>query len=105
MRIDKKQFTLHGYNRVKQRTDFKITKNTNLSASAVKYGLNFNDIPPGPLKSYVGWKRARGGKRIKLYKGYVFVFFLNSKRLLTCYPIPEKHLAEYNQIIKKTKEC
>lgn len=111
MKINKKQYTYHGYLRVKERSNINDKEIQNLSFMAIKNGIAFTQIPPGPLKSYVGYKMSQGNKRVKLYRGYVFIFFLNSRRLITCYPIPEKHYEEYKQIVKKrnkrkkAKEC
>lgn len=74
-----------------------------LSIYAIRNGITFNQIPSGPLKSYVGWKICKGRKRVKLYRGYVFIFFNNSRRLITCYPIPEKHMKEYLEIKNQKK--
>ncbi len=101
MKVNKKQYTYHGFERVRERSNI---KEKNLSLYAVKNGISINQIPPGPLKSYVGCKMAKGGKRVKLYRGYVFIFFWNSKRMITCYPIPEKHMDEYNKLIKRKKK-
>lgn len=102
-KIDHKSFTQHGYLRIKQRSNINDNELKQISSSAIKKGINFGELPSGPLKSYVGFKKRQKDKRVKLYKGYVFIFFINSKRLITCYPIPEKHLEEYNKILKKRK--
>ena len=103
MKIDKKQFTYHGYLRIKERSNISEKEIRNLSVLAIRNGIGFTQIPPGSLKSYVGSKEGQKKKRVKLYRGYVFIFFLNSKRLITCYPIPEKHLKEYNELVKNNK--
>ena len=102
-KINNSLFTYHGYKRIKERSNISEKEINRISIWAMKNGLNFQEIPPGPLKSYVGFKKAKKGKKIKLYRGYVFVFFLNSKRVITCYPIPEKHMAEYQNLIKEKK--
>lgn len=111
MKINNKQYTYHAYERIKERSNIKNKELYNLSSHAIKNGISFNQIPPGSLKSYVGYKVAKKNKRVKLYRGYVFIFFKNSKRMITCYPIPEKHLKEYKKLVaeknkkKKIKEC
>lgn len=97
-KINNKYFTFHGYNRIRERSVINEKDLKQISVRAIKNGLNFWDLPPGDLKSYVGYKIAKQGKKVKLYRGYVFIFFINSKRLITCYPIPEKHLEEYYRI-------
>lgn len=101
--MDKKQYTKHGIERIKERTDISKHDLKMLSKYAIKNGMNLQDIPPGPFKSYVGYKVHKENKRIKIYRGYVFIFFKTSYRLITCYPIPEKHIDEYNKIIKNKK--
>ncbi len=103
MKINRKQYTFHGFERASERLTIRKKELYNLSLFAVRNGLNFGEIPPGPLKSYVGCKASQKNKRIKLYRGYVFVFFLNSRRLITCYPIPEKHFSEYKELMAKKK--
>lgn len=96
-----KNLTLHSYERLLERTDLRYEELKQISSLAIKNGISFSELPSGPLKSYVGRKISRRGKRVKLYRGYVFIFFINSKRMITCYPIPDKHLGEYKKILKK----
>lgn len=100
MKINKKQYTYHGFKRTRERTGIDDKDKKLLGSHAVRNGLNFYELPPGPLKSYVGFKIAKKGKRVKLYRGYVFIFFKTSNRIITCYEIPERHLEEYKKIIK-----
>lgn len=100
-KLDKGQFTFHGYTRIKERTDIGEKEIRNLSRLAIKNGVNFGQVPEGAFRNYLNWKVAKRGKRIKLYRGYIFIFFLSSRRLITVYPIPEKHMEEYKKI-KKT---
>lgn len=102
-KIKKELWTRHAYDRVTERTDMNSTELIYISRYAIKNGLNFNDLPDGPLKNYVYAKSKIKGKRIKLYRGYVFIFFRASKRMITCYPIPEKHVEEYNAAVADLK--
>lgn len=104
MNINKKQFTFHGYERVRERSDIKEKELNNLSFYAIKNGIDYNCIPAGPLKNYLWYRANKYNKRIKLYRGYVFIFFQNSRRLITCYPIPEKHLEEYREMVNNLKK-
>lgn len=100
MKINKNQYTYHGYKRTEERTEIEERDKKLLGSHAVRNGINFGEIPPGPLKSYVGFKIAKKGKRVKLYRGYVFIFFRNSNRIITCYKIPDRHFEEYKNILK-----
>ncbi|MBR3208835.1 MAG: hypothetical protein IKF82_01060 [Bacilli bacterium] len=97
LRIDKSRFTVHGYNRVKERTDVIDKEVKTLSLYAVKNGLNLGDLEEGFLKKYVEKRINQGQKRVKLYRGYVFIFFKNSRRLITCYPIPDYLFEDYKK--------
>ena len=103
MKYDKNQYTYHGFVRVKERSNICSQEIKRLGYLAVKNGINHSQILPGPLRNFVEKKIASKGKRVKLYRGYVFIFFVNSNRLITCYPIPTKYIDEYNKIIKKKK--
>ena len=104
MNINRKQYTLHGYERVKERSNISDKELNNLSFFAIKNGIGFNQVPTGKLRNYLWYRAYKNDKRIKLYRGYVFIFFKNSRRLITCYPIPEKHIEEYEKIAKEFKE-
>lgn len=99
-----KNLTYHSYERLKERTTLREDELKRISYYAIKNGLDFSNLPSGDLKSYVGRKIEKKNKRVKLYRGYVFIFFLNSKRMITCYPIPEKHLKEYEKIKNKKEK-
>lgn len=104
MKINKKQYTTHGFERVKERSDFCDKQLNNLSRYAIKNGINISDIPDGRLKKYVWHRIKQRDKRVKLYRGYVFIFFKNSKRLITFYPLPDFFIPEYKEISKKRKK-
>lgn len=100
-KINKKLYTKHGFRRVKERTNIgskEIKKE--LINIAIKKGLHYGAIPPGPLRDFLYSKAKVGNKRVKLYKGYIFIFFVNSKRLITCYPLPEQFQEEYKSLLK-----
>lgn len=103
-KINRKKFTVHGYNRVVERSDINEKELQTLSMYAIRNGLNDKDIPRGALKSYFRRKKRIGNKKIKIYRGYVFIFFVNSNRLITCYPLPEKYREEYERIMKRLKD-
>lgn len=102
MRIDKNQYTFHGFIRVKERLNVKDKEIKTLSLYAIKNGLNLGDLSEGRLRTFVINKMNQKHKRIKLYRGYVFIFFKNSNRLITSYPIPESLMSEY-EIARRRK--
>lgn len=99
----KKQFTTHGLNRIKERTNINENDFKMLSRYAVKNGISLNQIPQGELNKFVASKVAVKNKRVKLYRGYVFILNKNSYRLITCYPIPDNLLEEYYKIKRMLK--
>jgi len=103
-KINKKLFTYHGYKRATERVALNPKELQRISLWAIKNGINPHDIPEGALKKYVLSRVNRYHKRIKLYRGYVFIFFETSRRMITCYPVPERFLDEYKKILAKSKK-
>lgn len=98
---NKKIYTQHGYDRVKERTNFGFKeRNKELINIVIRKGLHYGAIPPGPLRDFLYSKAKVANKRVKLYKGYIFIFFVNSNRLITCYPLPEQFKEEYKSLLK-----
>lgn len=88
-----KRQTRHGLERIKTRGG--ITNNNQALTTirnASKKGLSIADIEDGPLKNYL--KSKDHGKRVKLYKRYVYIFNKTSDRVITLYPLPEEYLEE-----------
>lgn len=100
-KTNNKSFTQHGYYRLKERTNINDKELKRINYYAIKNGIGFSDIPSGPLKDYVARRVFKKNKKVKLYRDYVFIFFKNSKRMITCYKIPDKYLEEYKKILKK----
>lgn len=85
-----KNSTTHAYYRAKKRLGLEENKNIeSLFRKAHKYGKMASYLPPGELRDWLFLKE-HPGKKIKVYKNNVFVFFKNSKRCITMYPLPEK---------------
>lgn len=106
MRVNKNRFTFHGYTRAKERLPFNDNELKSINLYAKKNGLNLNDLEVGsPLYNYLRAKESYRNKTVKLYRGYVFVFCRNSKRVITCYPIKEDYLEEYNEAMEKKKNA
>ena len=66
----------------------------NLIRGASKYGLNPHDFSG----DFGSWLENKGKyKRLKVYKGYIFIFAKTSNFLYTTYKIPEEFMEEYNE--------
>lgn len=90
-----KYYTNHAQQRLKERGKptglFNLT-DKKICIIALKNGKKINDLPNGDLKEYLKRRVAKDNKRIRVYKNYVFIYFINSNRLITCYPLPKKFL-------------
>lgn len=105
MRVNRNRFTFHGYSRVKERLPFSENELKSINLYAKKNGLSLADLVEGSrLYKYIRSKESYRNKTVKLYRGYVFVLCRNSKRIITCYPIKEEYLEEYNEAVKRKKE-
>ena len=99
-----KKQTIHGQLRIEQRSD--ISGKGNVKAfikSASVHGFNPCDFPQGPLSDYLTNKVRHRNKRIKVYKGFVFVFNRTSNRLITGYELPENLRPEFEEFMKGRK--
>ena len=86
----------HSYERVKERTNLSKRETKQLMKEASRYGLSAGNIPEGPLRTYVASKG--DNKRVKYYKGYIFIFAKTSTSCITMYPVDEDVLkAETNK--------
>lgn len=84
--------TLHSYERAAERAG--ITKNEAKRLFREVSSANITSIhsmPSGPLKKYL-IRKSGTGKRIKYYKGYVFVLCSTSTRCLTMYKVHDNVL-------------
>lgn len=80
--------TNHSYIRICQRTGWSIKQAKDMVERASKLGLSPLQIDKGPLQDFCIVKGRF--KRLKLYKGYIFIFNKNSNRLITMYKVPEE---------------
>lgn len=78
--------TTHGIQRSRERTDLSSREVKDLIRSASRKGLTVTMLSPGPLRTYVAQRGTR--KRVKYYKGYLFIFQKTSTSLITMYPVP-----------------
>lgn len=72
-------------------------------ASARRYGITLNDAigqlgDSNPLSKWLLFKTLKKGKKVKIYKHNVYIFFNTSDRCITCYPLPEWLNEEYEKI-------
>ena len=89
----------HSYERVKERTNLSKRETIKLMKEASRYGLSANNIPEGPLRNYVASKG--NNKRVKYYKGYIFIFAKTSTSCITMYPVDEEVLKAQEMVDKK----
>lgn len=91
---------IHGQKRLKQRSEIKDNKNINaFIRSASIHGFNPCDFPEGQLSTYINNKERAKHKRIKVYKGFIFVFNRTSNRLITAYKLPNEFILEFEEFI------
>lgn len=88
-----KKFNLtgHALKRLEQRAN--VTKKSGAVGyvkNALKNGLQIKDFPDGEFKDFLQRKADHSGKRIRVYKGFIFVFNTSNNGLTTLYEIPEK---------------
>lgn len=70
----------------------------NMINNAVKYGQNPFDFPvDSQIYKFLKEKEKYKGKRIKTYKGKVFILSKNTNNLITVYEIPEHLKEEYKK--------
>lgn len=78
----------HSKQRMRERTPFNSDERRKLFREALDYGLSIQQIDDKKLKHYV-WSKSRYCK-IKVYKGYMFLYSKNSHQLYTMYEIPDR---------------
>ena len=79
----------HSIIRMSERANLKsVQEKKKMFRDALSYGKSLNDIHDEKIRNYILSKI--NYCKIKLYKGYVFVYSKNSKRLYTMYKLPEE---------------
>ena len=81
------KLTKHSKIRMRERTNFNHNERRSLFRKALDNGESINDIKDEKIKNYL--LRKTSNCKVKLYKGYVFVYSKNSKVLYTVYKLPE----------------
>jgi hypothetical protein len=94
----------HSINRALERCGIKGNGNiTLMTNNAIVKGQNPVEFPKdSELGKFLRSKEH--GKRVKVYKGKVFIINKNSNRLITLYPIPEEYIEEYKRYQKVNNE-
>lgn len=80
----------HSKIRMKERTDLNHKERVKLFNEALQRGKSANDISPKENKELRDYLASKSNCKVKLYKGYVFIYSKNSSRLYTMYPLPER---------------
>ena len=70
--------------------------------AALKHGYSVGCFRKSEFKNYL-LSRASKGKRLKVYKGWVFVFTNTSNKLITAYPIKDRYRENYERYLIKLK--
>ena len=94
--------TLHSLDRAKERIGVANKKQAEIMIrNAFRKGKSVGEFPDGRLKNYINSKRHH--KKVKVYKGKIFIFSNTSNRCITLYPIPEDLMEEYEFYEKQEK--
>lgn len=81
----------HSKIRMKERTDYNHQERKTLFQKALQYGKSANDIIDKKLKNYL---MSKPNCKVKLYKGYVFIYSKVSHQLYTMYKLPDEFKEE-----------
>ena len=92
----------HGEKRSKERFGVGVAEGLGgMVNNAIKYGQNYSDFPQETkLHQFLLSKHLAANKRVKLYKGKVFIIFRTTPNLITCYELPEELKEEYEKYKK-----
>ena len=85
------KLSLHSKLRMEERAKIDTRNQKPFYANALKKGKSPNDLKEGFLKQYLLSKQRKKSK-VKLYRGYVFVYSRNNKQLYTMYELPKELL-------------
>lgn len=87
--------TKHSFKRAKERTELTKDEAKCLIREASVKGKAWGNLPEGPLKEFV--KKRSKYKRVKYYRGYIFVFNKTSSSCITMYPVHQYVLDDQKQ--------
>lgn len=82
----------HSKRRMRERTAFNSDERRKLFRDALDKGKSIQEIDNKKLKHYI-WSKSRYCK-IKVYRGYMFLYSKNSHQLYTMYEIPKRFKGE-----------
>jgi hypothetical protein len=99
----KKKVTKHGANRAHMRGVEETYRPARL------YGIAAHDCfdclgEESNLGFYLFGREIKRHKKARVYNGNVYIFFSTSDRCITCYPLPEKLMDEYEKVKFREKE-
>ena len=83
------KLTNHAKRKSLQRFAIPEEKLLELAEKSVMYGYSINDAPSDKVRQYL-MKKARQGRKVYAYYGYVFIFDLDFA-LITTYPMPQHY--------------
>ena len=98
-----KKQTKHGMKRIIERCGIPAGCAKDFIKAASVHGYSPSHIPDGDLKYYLMCKEIGKQKRVKIYKGFIFIFNNTSNRLITAYPIPEELKSEFDSFMSTRK--
>ena len=87
------KISLHGKLRMTERAKLDSRNHKPFFANALRLGVSPENMKDGPIKEFLLNKEKQNCKT-KLYRGYVFIYSKNSKRLYTMYKLPDELLEE-----------
>lgn len=97
--------TYHGEKRVKSRMRKEVTP-TKTVQKAAKYGITYDDMPEGKLKSYVKSKICSTKKhaRIIAYNQMIFVLDRYEDKVITAYKAPVAYIKDIDDLCSQKKK-
>ena len=79
----------HSKQRMRERTDLNHQERRRLFRDALNNGIPVGKIKNEKLRKYL---TAKNKCKVRIYKGYVFIYSKNNKQLYTMYAIPDRFL-------------
>lgn len=90
--------TLHSYERAITRCGWNKKQAREMMLAASRRGLSPLSIEPGELRDFLLSRQINTNRRVKFYKGYVFVFASTSTKCFTVYPLDINSFSEEERI-------
>lgn len=86
----------HAKKRMRERTELNHKERIGLFRKALDNGKSVQEIKDLRVKKYLSGKQTKCSK-VKLYRGYVFVYSKNKHQLYTMYKLPSEYLEEVGE--------